>query len=30
VAKSKHHPTCAAKMGQDDLSVVDAQLGVSA
>jgi hypothetical protein len=28
VAKSKHHPTCTAKMGQDDLSVVDAQLGV--
>jgi choline dehydrogenase len=23
-----HHPTCTAKMGQDDLSVVDAQLRV--
>jgi choline dehydrogenase-like flavoprotein len=28
VAKSKHHPTCTAKMGQDDLSVVDAKLRV--
>src|SRR4029077_8481960 len=25
-AMSMHHPTCTAKMGQDDLSVVDAQL----
>jgi choline dehydrogenase len=25
---SMHHPTCTAKMGQDDLSVVDAQLRV--
>jgi choline dehydrogenase len=27
-AMSMHHPTCTAKMGQDDLSVVDAQLRV--
>jgi choline dehydrogenase len=25
---SMHHPTCTAKMGKDDLSVVDAQLRV--
>jgi choline dehydrogenase len=25
---SMYHPTCTAKMGQDDLSVVDAQLRV--
>jgi choline dehydrogenase len=28
-AMSMHHPTCTAKMGQDDLSVVDAQLRVN-
>jgi len=27
-AMSMHHPTCTAKMGQDELSVVDAQLRV--
>ena len=27
-AMSMYHPTCTAKMGQDDLSVVDAQLRV--
>jgi choline dehydrogenase len=27
-AMSMHHPTCTAKMGRDDLSVVDAQLRV--
>jgi choline dehydrogenase len=27
-AMSMHHPTCTAKMGQDDLSVVDAKLRV--
>src|ERR1700676_481959 len=27
-AMSMHHPTCTAKMGKDDLSVVDAQLRV--
>jgi choline dehydrogenase len=27
-AMSMHHPTCTAKMGRDDLSVVDAELGV--
>jgi len=27
-AMSMHHPTCTAKMGQDGLSVVDAQLRV--
>jgi choline dehydrogenase len=27
-AMSMHHPTCTAKMGQDDLSVVDTQLRV--
>jgi choline dehydrogenase len=25
---SMHHPTCTAKMGRDDLSVVDAELRV--
>ena len=27
-AMSMHHPTCTAKMGRDDLSVVDAKLRV--
>jgi choline dehydrogenase len=27
-AMSMHHPTCTVKMGQDELSVVDAQLRV--
>src|SRR5258707_15895742 len=27
-AMSMHHPTCTARMGQDDLSVVDAKLRV--
>jgi len=27
-AMSMHHPTCTAKMGQDDMSVVDAKLRV--
>jgi choline dehydrogenase len=27
-AMSMHHPTCTAKMGRDDLSVVDAELRV--